>query len=92
LGENLPKEAIVKGFAQHQVNANVLFAGTQNSLFLSTDRGKNWFAVKGELPPVAIDDIKIKMPENHLILGSYGRGIIIHDDIDRLIEEVTGDW
>ena len=52
---------------------------------MSKDNGDTWIAIKGELPPVAIDDIRIKMPENHLILGTYGRGIIIHDNINKLI-------
>jgi len=85
IGKNLPREAVVKGFAEHQQNPDVLFAGTHNCLYLSQDGGNTWKAIKGELPPVAIDDIKIKMPENHLILGTYGRGIIIHDDINALL-------
>jgi photosystem II stability/assembly factor-like uncharacterized protein len=87
IGKNLPEEAVVKGFAEYQLNPDVLFAGTHNILFLSKDGGTTWKAIKGELPPVAIDDIKIKMPENHLILGTYGRGIIIHNNIKTLLNQ-----
>lgn len=77
LGANMPSAAIVKGFAEHPSNPDLLFAGVHNGLLISDNGGKTWEKVGGTLPPVCIDDIKVKMPENHLILGSYGRGIII---------------
>ena len=75
----MPKEAIVKGFAEHPAERDLLVAGIHNGLLISTDGGLIWERVSGTLPPVAVDDVKIRMPENHLILGTYGRGIIISD-------------
>jgi len=85
LGENMPQEAVIKGFAEHPENPDIMFVGSHNSLLLSIDGGNSWKQIVDGIPSVAIDDIKIKMPENHLILGTYGRGIIIHDAIDKLV-------
>jgi len=92
LGKNIPQHAVIKGFAEHPLNTGILFAGSHNCLYVSFDGGDSWTSVKGTLPAVAIDDIKIKMPENHLILGTYGRGIIILDNIDKLIELSAASW
>lgn len=45
-------------------------------LFRSSDAGRTWTRAPG-LIPVAIDDIKIQMPTGDVVLGSYGRGLII---------------
>ncbi|MFC1556219.1 WD40/YVTN/BNR-like repeat-containing protein [candidate division KSB1 bacterium] len=75
---DMPDEAVVKAVIEHPGNPDLLFAGIHNGLMVTVNGGKNWIRAGG-LPPVAVDDIKIK--NNDLILGTYGRGIIIMDDI-----------
>lgn len=72
----MPEEAVIRGFAEHPLNPDWLYCGTHNGLLISTDSGKTWTRAPG-LIPVAIDDIKIQMPTGDLVLGSYGRGLII---------------
>jgi photosystem II stability/assembly factor-like uncharacterized protein len=76
LTSNMPAEAVVRGFAEHPLNPDLLYCGIHNGLLISTDSGKTWTRAPG-LIPVAIDDIKIQMPTGDVVLGSYGRGIII---------------
>ena len=80
LTKNMSERAVIKGFAEHPRNPELLFAGIHNGLLISIDAGENWIRFDGDLPPVGVDDIKIA-PNNDLVLGTYGRGIIILDDI-----------
>ena len=77
-------DAVIKGLAEHPNNPELLFAGSHNNLYISLNGGESWISPNWNLPPVAIDDIKFAFPANDLVLGSYGRGIIILDNIDFL--------
>lgn len=79
--EGMSGEAVIKGLAEHPDHPELLFAGSHNALYVSLNGGKSWIKPNWRLPPVAIDDIKFAFPSNDLVLGSYGRGIIILDDI-----------
>jgi photosystem II stability/assembly factor-like uncharacterized protein len=76
LTTNMPAEAVIRGFAEHPINTDWLYCGAHNGLLISKDTGKTWMRAPGMIP-VAIDDIKIQMPSGDVVLGSYGRGIII---------------
>ncbi len=81
IGCNLQEEVIVKGLAEHHDNPDLLFAGAHNGLFVSIDGGESWTRMHGDMPYVAIEDIEIHKRENSLILGTYGRGLWIQDNI-----------
>lgn len=81
---NMPVKAVVKAVAEHPCNPDLLFAGTHLGLFISIDGGENWVLSGGDLPPVAVNDIIVHRRDNDLILGTYGRGIYILDDIAML--------
>jgi photosystem II stability/assembly factor-like uncharacterized protein len=76
LTAGMPEEAVVRGFAEHPLNPGTLYCGIHNGLLISTDAGKSWSRPAG-LIPVAVDDINIQMPTGDVVLGTYGRGIII---------------
>jgi hypothetical protein len=76
LAATMPEEAVIRGFAEHPLNPEWLYCGVHNGLLISTDAGKTWIRAPG-LIPVAIDDVKIQMPGGDVVLGSYGRGLII---------------
>ena len=62
-------------------NPDLLYVGTEFSVFGSLDRGKHWFALRNNLPTVAVRDIAIHPREHDLIIGTHGRGIWVLDDI-----------
>ncbi len=76
LTAGMPAEAVIRGFAEHPLNPDWLYCGIHNGLLISTDRGKTWNRAPG-LIPVAVDDVKIQMPTGDVVLGTYGRGLII---------------
>jgi len=56
----------------------LLFAGTENGVFVSFDDGTHWQSLMLNLPTTIINDIAIH--DNDLIVGTYGRGIWVLDD------------
>ncbi len=56
-------------------NANVLFVGTDNGLYISLNRGKSWEAFSKDLPNVAVHDLVIQPKAKHLVIGTHGRSI-----------------
>ncbi len=59
-----------------------MFAGTESSMYVSFDDGDNWQSLRLNLPTVSFRDAVIK--DNDLVVGTYGRGIWILDDISPL--------
>jgi photosystem II stability/assembly factor-like uncharacterized protein len=62
--------------------AGLLFAGTESSMYVSFDDGDHWESLRLNLPTVSFRDAVIK--GNDLVVGTYGRGIWILDDISPL--------
>ncbi|MFC1659885.1 hypothetical protein ACFL3S_00285 [Gemmatimonadota bacterium] len=85
---DMPAEAVVMAIVEHPDNPDLLFAGVHNGLMVSVNGGENWTRAGGNLPPVSVNDIKIK--NGDLVLATYGRGIIILDDIV-FLEQLTED-
>ena len=64
----------------------LLFLGTDNGLYFSYDDGANWIRLRNNLPPVPVYGIAIQKNFRDLVIGTYGRGIYILDDITPLRE------
>jgi len=64
----------------------LLFMGTDVGLYFSYNDGANWIRVKNNLPPVPIYGIAIQKNFRDLVIGTYGRGIYILDDITPIRE------
>ncbi|MCX6552410.1 MAG: hypothetical protein NTY02_15635 [Acidobacteria bacterium] len=81
LGGGLPAGAVINVVREHPRSPNLLFLGTERGLFVSFDRGTHWQALRANLPPVKINDLAIHPRDNDLIVGTYGRGIYVLDDL-----------
>ncbi|MGH9317768.1 MAG: WD40/YVTN/BNR-like repeat-containing protein [Thermoanaerobaculia bacterium] len=90
IAAGLPEGGPVKALREDPVNPNLLFAGTEFGLFVSTDRGAHWMQMKEGLPTVAVDDIQIHPREHDLIIATHGRSIYVMDDISPL-EQLTAE-
>ena len=67
------------------VDPQLLVAGSEFGLWISTDRGAHWAQFKGgHIPTVAVRDLAIQPRDNDLVLATHGRGIWIVDDITPL--------
>ncbi|MEJ2187502.1 MAG: hypothetical protein P8Z36_16480, partial [Gemmatimonadota bacterium] len=67
--------------------AGLLFAGTESSMYVSFDDGDHWQSLRLNLPTTSFRDATIK--GNDLVVGTYGRGIWILDDISPLRQMTT---
>ncbi len=75
LGSDLPAEPlnVVK---EDPKNPEILYVGSDNGLYASSNRGKN-FMTLGNLPSVPVHDIVIQKTANDIVVGTHGRGIYI---------------
>ena len=64
--------------------AGLLYLGTENALYISLDNGDNWQSFMCNLPASPMYWMDIPEHFNDLVLGTYGRGIWILDDISPL--------
>lgn len=85
LTNGLPEDGSVNSFAEHPDNSNVLVAGTERGVFVSTNAGDDWARLPG-LPTLPVDDLIIHPREKDLVIGTHGGSIWIVDDIGFLAE------
>jgi len=64
----------------------LLFAGTETTVYVSFDNGDHWQPLRQNLPSTSIRDLDIHTDhhQNDLIIGTYGRGFWVLDDITPL--------
>jgi photosystem II stability/assembly factor-like uncharacterized protein len=62
----------------------MLFAGTDNSVWLTLDDGDNWTKLRLNMPPAPVYWLTLQERFDDLVVGTYGRGLYILDDIGAL--------
>ncbi len=86
---DLPQRLLVWRMVQDHVKKDLLFAATEFGVYFTSNGGLNWKELSGGLPTISFRDLTIQRRENDLVLGSFGRGIFILDDIAPLREFST---
>ncbi|MGA0987410.1 MAG: glycosyl hydrolase [Flavobacteriaceae bacterium] len=76
IAANLPQSS-VNVIVEDPVNEDLLFAGLDNGLYVTLDRGASWSLLDKGLVPVAVHDLKIQKEAKHLVVGTHGRSIYI---------------
>jgi photosystem II stability/assembly factor-like uncharacterized protein len=72
ISNNIPPEP-VNVIREDPKDSNILYVGTDNGLYVSFNKGKNYEACQGQLPRVPIHDLAIQSRENEMILATHGR-------------------
>ncbi|MGN6729030.1 MAG: WD40/YVTN/BNR-like repeat-containing protein [Rhodanobacteraceae bacterium] len=62
----------------------LLALGTMRGLYLSFDDGAHWEPMTGNLPTMAVWDIKFTKSPHDLVMATHGRGLWILDNIEAL--------
>jgi len=83
ISNNLPERGTAHTIIEDHVDPKLLFVGTEFGLFFSNDGGRNWNKMTS-LPTIAVRDLEIQRREGDLVVGTFGRGIYILDDISPL--------
>ncbi len=63
------------------VRQGLLYVGTENGLYVSFNDGENWEPLQSNLPPAPVYWLVIQEHFNDLVVGTYGRGFWILDDL-----------
>ncbi len=59
----------------------LLYAGTENGVYVSFDDGENWQPLQANLPHAPVYWLTIQEHFNDLVISTYGRGFWIIDDL-----------
>lgn len=88
IGKGIPSSnsSFVHSIKEDPAQKGLLFAGTDNGLYVSPDDGNQWIHIKNNLPPAPVYYIAIQKNFRDLVLATYGRGIYILDDITAIRE------
>jgi len=78
ISANLPAEAI-NVVREDPLHENILYVGTDRSVYVSLDTGASWQALNAGLPNVPVHDLVIHPRERELVAGTHGRSIWIAD-------------
>jgi photosystem II stability/assembly factor-like uncharacterized protein len=80
--KGLPAGAYVHVVREDPVRRGLLFAGTEQALFVSFDDGEKWEPLKLNMPVTSMRDVEVY--KNDLIVATHGRGFWVIDDISPL--------
>ncbi len=78
----LPETGYVHAVKEDPKRKGLLFAGTENGVYVSFDDGGHWQSLKLNLPTTPIHDLTVK--NDDLIVATHGRAFWILDDISPL--------
>ena len=74
LASNIPAGP-VNVIREDPANANVLYLGTDFGAFITTDGGRQWQVLGGNLPSTQVSDLQVHPRERVIVIATYGRGM-----------------
>lgn len=82
-------DAPINTVKEDPVRKGLLFAGSENAVYVSFDNGDHWQSLRLNMPCTSVRDLVIK--DNDLVIATHGRSFWILDDITplRQVTEVT---
>lgn len=88
IGKNIPasNSAFVHFIKEDPAQKGLLFAATDNALYMTATDGAEWIQLKNNLPPAPVSHIAIQKNFRDLVVSTYGRGLYILDDITPIRE------
>ncbi len=78
----IPDGTIVNVVREDPVRKGLLYAGTEQAVFVSFDDGEHWQSLRLNMPATSIRDLVIK--DDDIVVGTHGRSFWILDDITPL--------
>ncbi len=76
----LPGDQYVHVVREDPANPDVLYAGLEQGVWFSLDRGSHWHSLRLNMPPVAVHDLRVQPQRHDLLVATHGRGFWILDD------------
>jgi photosystem II stability/assembly factor-like uncharacterized protein len=86
LSATIPKSVFSYCHWVHEdpVRQGLLYLGTENAIYASFNDGRTWLPLQNNLPHAPVHHMVVQEHFNDLVIGTYGRGFWIMDDITPL--------
>jgi len=78
----LPDAGIARVVREDPARQGLVYAGTENGVYVSFDSGNRWQPLQLNLPTTSVRDLNVH--GNDLVVATYGRGLWILDDLSPL--------
>lgn len=82
LTNGIPEGSFVRAVREDPKKRGLLYAGTENGVYVSFNDGAEWRSLKLNLPTTPVHDLVIK--DNDLVVATHGRAFWILDDVSPL--------
>jgi len=91
ISETFPRSPLsfVHIVREDPVRRGLLFAGTENGLYVTLDDGGSWLPLQTDLPHAPVSWLTVQPHFHDLVVSTYGRGFYVLDDISPL-EQLDG--
>jgi photosystem II stability/assembly factor-like uncharacterized protein len=80
----LPPDQYVRTIRPDIHNPSLVYAGTENGMWISFDGGAHWQDFRLNLPHVSVRDIRMQPEFDDLVVATHGRDVWILDDVASL--------
>jgi photosystem II stability/assembly factor-like uncharacterized protein len=80
----LPRNQYVHVVREDPVNPDVLYAGLEQGVWFSLNRGSDWHSLRLNMPSVAVHDMRVQPQRHDLLIATHGRGFWILDDVSAI--------
>ncbi len=84
----LPADQYIMAVRQDPQDANLLFLGARNTVYVSFDGAAHWQPLKLNLPHVVVRDIAINNRQGAVAIATHGRAFWVLDNLS-LLEQMT---
>ncbi|MFN0122579.1 MAG: WD40/YVTN/BNR-like repeat-containing protein [Blastocatellia bacterium] len=82
IASGLPDGGPVNAVREDPVRKGLLYAGTEQAVYVSFDDGDHWQSLRLNMPATSIRDLVVK--DDDLVVGTHGRSFWILDDLTPL--------
>ncbi len=82
LTNGIPEGSFVRAVREDPKKRGLLYAGTENGVYVSFNDGGDWRSLKLNLPTTPVHDLVVK--DNDLVVATHGRAFWILDDLSPL--------
>jgi photosystem II stability/assembly factor-like uncharacterized protein len=84
ISSGLPSDEYAHVVREDPVNGQVLYAGLEESIWVSLDGGAHWQSLQLSMPTASVRDIQIQPDFDDLLIATHGRSFWILDDLAAL--------
>jgi photosystem II stability/assembly factor-like uncharacterized protein len=82
INNGIPAGAATSTIREDPKRKGLLYAGTENQVYVSFDDGDHWQSLRLNMPASSVRDLQVK--DDDLVAGTHGRGFLILDNVTPL--------